>query len=72
MCMTIVGKVIKTGGKKGIVEIGGKTREMNLSLVDVKQGDFVSCALDLAIEKIEASEAISILNARRGLLESKR
>lgn len=72
MCVTIVGKVIEANGKKGVVEIGGKTRKMNLSLVDVKRGDFVSCALNLAVEKIEKKEAISILNARRGLLESKR
>ena len=72
MCVTIVGKVVKANGKKGVVEIGGKTQEMNLSLVDVKRGDFVSCALGLAVEKIDAGEAVSILNARRGLLESKR
>ncbi|MEK6942259.1 MAG: HypC/HybG/HupF family hydrogenase formation chaperone [archaeon] len=72
MCVTIVGKVLEVNGKKGIVEVDGKQREMDFSLAKIKRGDFVSCALNLAVEKIENEEAISILNARRGLLESKR
>ncbi len=72
MCVTIVGKVLEVNGKKGIVEVDGKQKEMNFSLVKIKQGDFVSCALNLAVEKIEKHEAISILNARRGLVEAKR
>ncbi len=72
MCITIIGRVLKASGKTGVVEVEGTKRNMNLSLVDVKPGDFVSCALDLAVEKLDAQEAMAIIGARRDARESDR
>jgi len=71
MCLTIVGKILEVNGKKGVAEVDGERREVNLGLVDVKIGDYVSCSLDLAIEKLETDDAIDILNARKGLVETR-
>lgn len=71
MCITIVGKITSVRGKKGIAMVDGKERELDLGLVDVKEGDFVSCALNLAVEKLDSKEANEILSARAGLCEPK-
>ena len=71
MCLTIVGKVTMAKGKKGTVEVEGIKREMDLSMVKVKKGDYVSCALNIAVEKIDSEEAGEILKARACLLEKK-
>lgn len=71
VCMTIVGKVLEVQGKKGVVEVEGKKREIDLKLVDAKAGDFVSCALGLAVEKLDPKEARAILDSRDGIIEGK-
>ncbi len=52
-----MGKVLEV--KKGTitVECKGKKRELRSKLVDVKKGDYVIFALDIAIEKIDEEEA---------------
>ncbi|MBI2597876.1 MAG: HypC/HybG/HupF family hydrogenase formation chaperone [Candidatus Diapherotrites archaeon] len=72
MCIAIVGKLVKVNGKTGVAKVDGKSRQIDMSLVDAKRGDFVSLALNLAVEKLEKKEALAILNARRGVIEAKR
>ncbi len=71
VCITVVGKITEVKGKKGIAEVEGKKREMDLSLVKVKKGDYISCALNVAVEKLDAEEAEEILKARANLIGKK-
>ncbi|MFP3347467.1 MAG: HypC/HybG/HupF family hydrogenase formation chaperone [Sulfolobaceae archaeon] len=38
--MTFVGKVVKKQGEEGIVDFGGVRRNISLSIVDAKEGDW--------------------------------
>lgn len=61
MCQAPVGKVIHIGKNKIIVEYNKKRRELNSKLVDVKEGDYVTFSLDIAIDRIEKEEAEAIM-----------
>ena len=41
MCLSIPGKIIEIGENRFVVDYGSEKREVNLSLVDVKLGDYV-------------------------------
>mgnify|MGYP001599687489 CR=1 FL=1 len=66
MCIAVVGKVVEVRGKKGVVEVDGKLRAMDFGIVNAKKCDFVSCALNIAVEKIPKKEAELILSSRTG------
>lgn len=67
MCITLIGKVLSLSDNKktGLVSVNGKELELNLGLVDVQKGDFVSCAAGIAVEKLKKADALAILNSRR-------
>ncbi len=55
MCITTLGKVVGTDGKKALVEINGNISEVR-TLVDVSEGDHVYCASGMAVEKVPGIE----------------
>ncbi|HAT74068.1 MAG: HypC hydrogenase expression/formation protein [Candidatus Moranbacteria bacterium GW2011_GWF2_36_839] len=53
MCLAIPGKIIKINSQLAIVEFRGVQKEINISIVDVKVGDYVMVHAGFAIEKME-------------------
>ncbi|PIP28450.1 MAG: HypC/HybG/HupF family hydrogenase formation chaperone [Candidatus Moranbacteria bacterium CG23_combo_of_CG06-09_8_20_14_all_35_22] len=53
MCLAIPAKIIKINDQLAIVDFQGVKKEINISLVDVKTGDFVMVHAGFAIEKME-------------------
>ena len=53
MCLAIPGKIIKINNHLAIVEFQGMQKEINISIVDVKVGDYVMVHAGFAIEKME-------------------
>lgn len=62
MCLAIPGRVIKVKSKQqATVDFNGAEKEINISLVNVKKGDFVIVHAGFAIEKMNQKEANEIL-----------
>lgn len=60
--MAIPMQIVKIEGEKGIVEIGGVTREVGLQLVnDVKEGDYVIVHAGFAIQRLDEKRALETL-----------
>ena len=71
MCLAIPGKIIKIDDKDDLatVDYGDGTKRMiNISLVDVKIGDYVLVHAGFAIEKLEEVEAQKTLDLFREML----
>jgi len=68
MCLAIPGKLIEVKGKRGVVDYGGGTRrEVDLSLVDAKEGDWVIVHVGFAIQVIPEKEAREVLKIFRDI-----
>ncbi|MFO7677815.1 MAG: HypC/HybG/HupF family hydrogenase formation chaperone [Thermoplasmatota archaeon] len=73
MCLAIPGKIIKIDKDKqhGIVDYGeGTTRKVNISLVDVRIGDYVLVHAGFAIQVLDEQEAKETLSLFREMLSS--
>jgi hydrogenase expression/formation protein HypC len=73
VCLAIPGKVIKIDKKKdyAVVDYGdGTKRNVNVSLVEVKIGDYILVHAGFAIEVINETEAEETLNLFREMLSS--
>jgi len=58
MCLAIPAKVLEVHGNKARVDFGeGVVREINVSLVDVKEGDYVLVHAGFAIHVLDKEEA---------------
>jgi hydrogenase expression/formation protein HypC len=53
MCLAIPAKIIKINGQLAVVDFQGVQKEVNISLVDVKAGDYVMIHAGFAIEKMD-------------------
>lgn len=63
MCIGIPVKVVEADGTKGLVELGGVKRKVDLRLVDgVEVGDYVILHAGFAIEKLDEEEALETLS----------
>ena len=70
MCLAIPGKVIEIYGDRAKVDYGGIVREANISLVDVKVGDYVIVHAGFAIQTLDeeaAMETLALWNEMFGL-----
>jgi len=63
MCLAFPGKIEKIKGQKAIVDFNGIKREVNISLVKVKVGDWVNVHAGFAIQKLSKKDAFFILKA---------
>lgn len=69
MCLAIPGQVTEVSGKKGWVDYGdGTRREIDLTLVDARVGDYVLVHAGFAIEKIDERDAQETLRIFREML----
>ncbi len=58
MCLSVPAKIIKIQGTMGKVEFsGGVRRDVDMSLVDAKIGDYVIVHAGFAIEKLDEQSA---------------
>ncbi|MFZ2975746.1 MAG: HypC/HybG/HupF family hydrogenase formation chaperone [Candidatus Moraniibacteriota bacterium] len=53
MCLAIPGKILKIKNQLAEVDFRGVKKEINISIVDVKVGDYVMVHAGFAIEKME-------------------
>ncbi len=71
MCLAIPGKIIKINQKDDFANVDygdGTKRIINISLVDVKVGDYVLVHAGFAIEKIDEVEAQKTLDIFREMI----
>jgi len=69
MCLAIPAKVMSLDGDKARVDFGEKVlREVNVSLVDAKVGDYVLVHAGYAIQLVEEKEALETLQLWKDLL----
>jgi hydrogenase expression/formation protein HypC len=66
MCLGIPVKIISRQDQRGIAEINGVTREIDLRLIeDVNIGDYVILHAGFGIQKIDEREALETLTLLR-------
>ncbi|MHA1754044.1 MAG: HypC/HybG/HupF family hydrogenase formation chaperone [Candidatus Odinarchaeia archaeon] len=64
MCLAIPGKIIQLKGNKAVVDFGEETtREVDISLVKAKIGDYVMVHAGFAIEIVDEKEAKETIKA---------
>ena len=71
MCLAIPGKIVEidTENQHATIDYGdGTKRQANVSLVDVKKGDFVLVHAGFAIEVLDKKEAMETLDLFREML----
>lgn len=71
MCLAIPAKVMNLHGDKANVDFGqGVLREVNVSLVEAKVGDYVLVHAGYAIQIIEEEDAKETLSLWNSILEA--
>jgi len=73
MCLAIPGKIVEIDNKKesATIDYGdGTKRKANVTLVDVKTGDYVLVHAGFAIEKLDEKEAQETLDLFREMLSA--
>ena len=73
MCLAIPGKIVEidTENQHATIDYGdGTKRQANVSLVDVKKGDYVLVHAGFAIEVLDKKEAMETLDLFREMLSS--
>jgi hydrogenase expression/formation protein HypC len=71
MCLAIPAKVMNLQGDKANVDFGqGVLREVNVSLVEAKVGDYVLVHAGYAIQIIEEEDAKETINLWNSILEA--
>lgn len=71
MCLAIPAKVISVEGEKAKVDFGeGVLREVNITLVNAKIGDYVLVHAGYAIQVLEEKEALETIRLWNEILQS--
>jgi len=70
MCLAVPAEIKSIDGQTAVVDYGGVTRTANISLVEVKVGDYVIVHAGYAIQVLDKEEAEKTLELFRELLES--
>ena len=71
MCLAIPAKIINLNGSQASVDFGqGVLREVNVSLVEAKVGDYVLVHAGYAIQVIEEKEALETIDLWNSILET--
>lgn len=69
MCLGMPAKILSVSGKRARADYGGAFRGINISLVQVKPGDYVMVHAGYAIEVIDPEEAEATLATWKELVE---
>jgi hydrogenase expression/formation protein HypC len=69
MCLAVPAEVKSIDGHMATVDYGGVTRKANISLVDVKLGEYVIVHAGYAIQVLDKGEAKKTLDIFREMLE---
>ena len=70
MCLAIPGKVVSVEGTIAVIDFGGVQRETNVSLVEVKPGDYVIVHAGFAIQTVDEIDALETIKLWEELLAS--
>lgn len=71
MCLAIPAKIMSLQGEKAQVDFGqGVLRNVNVSLVEAKLGDYVLVHAGYAIQVLEEKEALETLSLWKNVLTS--
>ena len=71
MCLAIPGKIMDVKGDKARVDFGeGVLREVNVTLVAVREGDYVLVHAGYAIQTIDEKDALETLNLWNEILRA--
>jgi hydrogenase expression/formation protein HypC len=71
MCLAIPAKIMSLQGEKAKVDFGqGVLRDVNISLVEVKQGNYVLVHAGYAIQVLKEKEALETLSLWKDILLS--
>ncbi len=71
MCLAIPARVMSVEGSKANVDFGqGVLREVNVSLVEAKIGDYVLVHAGYAIQVVEENEALETLRLWNDILKA--
>jgi len=70
MCLAVPAEIKSIDGQTATVDYGGVTRTANISLVEVRVGDYVIVHAGYAIQVLDKEEAEKTLELFRELLES--
>jgi len=69
MCLGVPALVLEKQGNIGKVDFGGSTRDVDLSMVDAKVGDYVVVHAGFAIQVLDEKEALETLDLFKQILE---
>lgn len=61
MCLAHPGKIISVKNDAAVVDFGGIRKEVNISLIKAKAGDYVNIHAGFAIQKLGAEDAMDVL-----------
>jgi hydrogenase expression/formation protein HypC len=71
MCLAIPGKIMDVKGDKARVDFGeGVLREVNVTLVAVREGDYVLVHAGYAIQTIDEKDALETLSLWNEILRA--
>lgn len=71
MCLAIPAKIMALNGEKAKVDFGqGVLRDVNVSLVEAKLGDYVLVHAGYAIQVLEEKEALETLSLWNDILQT--
>jgi hydrogenase expression/formation protein HypC len=70
MCLAIPGKVVSVEGTIAVIDFGGVQRQTNVSLVEVKPGDYVIVHAGFAIQTVDEVDALETIKLWDELLAS--
>jgi len=69
MCISVPMKVLEISGQRGIADIGGMSREIDLRfLSQVEVGDYVIVHAGFALQRLDQNEAQETLSLLREVL----
>ena len=70
MCVAYPGRVLEISGRSARVDFGGNTVDVNIGIVDVREGDYVLVHAGMAIEAMPEEKARGILEIFADLVET--
>jgi hydrogenase expression/formation protein HypC len=70
LCLAVPAKILKISGKYAKVDFGGLTKEVDISLVDARVGQYVIIHAGFALQVMDEKDAKDTLDMFNEILES--